>query len=294
LLSAVPSAYAQRSVGCFIAGREVDPCHCSRTCASQRPGPSREELERRRREQERKRAEESMHDANDRGVDAFARRDWAAAIEYFRQALRASPGDPDIQHNLRRAQEEQRKERERALPSPRPQPTPAPSPAVAMKADERAAQLSKLSDRLARFESEYKRNPLAHREEIQAALRILATEWLVGGPAASEQIAKELENRLRAELKRAVEACTEAMLADVKRLQPFDWDSPSRAAEKRELVRRTVEEISRLRPPALSEAGNLHATASRGSYQLKFNSGPALRELENVNRTGRWRAADAK
>jgi tetratricopeptide (TPR) repeat protein len=112
LVLLLPSATAQiqgRGTGiCWCAlTRDHRPCGTCPTGGSIPPepsGPTPQEVERRRREQ----LEEKLHEANDQGLECFKARNWTCAIAKFREALRYSPDDPDILHNLRRAQEKAR------------------------------------------------------------------------------------------------------------------------------------------------------------------------------------------
>lgn len=64
----------------------------------QSSGPSAAELEQRR--------VAHMNEANEMGIAAFARKDWATAIKYFREALEFSPYNPALAKNLQRAEQE--------------------------------------------------------------------------------------------------------------------------------------------------------------------------------------------
>jgi hypothetical protein len=64
-------------------------------------GPSPEEL---RRRADAKDSREAADDAEDRGVAAYGRCDWSAAVQYFREALEYAPDDSGIRANLETAQ----------------------------------------------------------------------------------------------------------------------------------------------------------------------------------------------
>jgi len=63
-------------------------------------GPTPQQLEKER--------EERVEELNEKGLDAYERRDFATAAIYFREALAYNPHDPSLKHNLRRAEEKAR------------------------------------------------------------------------------------------------------------------------------------------------------------------------------------------
>ncbi|MDE2340173.1 MAG: tetratricopeptide repeat protein [Alphaproteobacteria bacterium] len=64
-------------------------------------GPSPEELQR---QAEQKDLDEAAQDADDKGVAAYRKNDWATALNYFREAMKYAPDDADIRSNYLHAQ----------------------------------------------------------------------------------------------------------------------------------------------------------------------------------------------
>ena len=69
-------------------------------------GPIPQQLEKER--------EERVEDLNERGLDAYEARDFAAAARYFREALEYNPHDPTLKQNLRKAEQKAREVEEEA------------------------------------------------------------------------------------------------------------------------------------------------------------------------------------
>jgi tetratricopeptide (TPR) repeat protein len=67
-------------------------------------GPTPQQLEKER--------EERVEDLNERGLDAYERRDFAAAARYFREALEYNPHDPTLKQNLGKAEQKARQAEE--------------------------------------------------------------------------------------------------------------------------------------------------------------------------------------
>lgn len=65
-------------------------------------GPSAEEL---RQQKEKKDLQGAALDDNDAGYEAYERKDYAKAVELFKQALDEDPDNEEITHNLQKAQE---------------------------------------------------------------------------------------------------------------------------------------------------------------------------------------------
>jgi hypothetical protein len=68
-------------------------------------GPSPAEIERQREEAARQQRLATAHAQNDQGLNAWKKGDWAAAANYFEQALQNSPDDQTIKSNLDKAQQ---------------------------------------------------------------------------------------------------------------------------------------------------------------------------------------------
>lgn len=92
-MSQVPDVGPTRCIG----GCETTPGRGSVYTPS---GPSAEQLKQQR---EAKDLSDAAIDANDRGVDAFARGDYDAAVRYLSEAAEYAPDDSGIQSNLERA-----------------------------------------------------------------------------------------------------------------------------------------------------------------------------------------------
>lgn len=69
-------------------------------------GPSQEQLAAQREAQRRRERLNAAHNKNEQGVSSYNRKDWAAAVTFFRQARDNNPGDRTIRTNLERAQEQ--------------------------------------------------------------------------------------------------------------------------------------------------------------------------------------------
>jgi hypothetical protein len=102
--------YCTTTSGCPRNGCKSACCSGSHLYNPPPSGPSPEQI---KREREKKDLGEAALDANDKGVEAFERREWATAIQYFKEALEYEPDSDYILNNLRRAQEEERKDIER-------------------------------------------------------------------------------------------------------------------------------------------------------------------------------------
>jgi hypothetical protein len=126
------------------------PCYCvpgAAVCSNTPPsgaggrsaapaGPSLEQL---RAQAEAKDLDEAAQDADDKGVKAYNRGDYAAAIKYFRQGLSYSPDSEVFAANLRKAQA---KLAAAQTPAPSPQP-----PAIVASTDARRQLLSLDADK---------------------------------------------------------------------------------------------------------------------------------------------------
>jgi tetratricopeptide (TPR) repeat protein len=81
---------------------------------SQPSGPSPEELRQRREAGD---LDEAAQDADDRGIAAYQKGDYAGAVRNLTEALSYAPDDPDIKHNLERAQQALNRQRAATQPN---------------------------------------------------------------------------------------------------------------------------------------------------------------------------------
>lgn len=88
---------------------DVGPTRCVGNCGSGGSGgapggggPTPDQI---RKSREDKDLQEAADDAHDRGVEAYEKGDWQGAARYFKEALEYSPDNPDLLHNLRKAEQ---------------------------------------------------------------------------------------------------------------------------------------------------------------------------------------------
>jgi hypothetical protein len=93
-----------------------------------------------RQEREKKDLQEAAEDANDHGVEAYERKDWQTAVNYFRIALEYDPGFEDADYNLKKAR--QKLEEERRLSEER------------KKAEEQSIRVVKLNEKIQQYMTE--------------------------------------------------------------------------------------------------------------------------------------------
>jgi hypothetical protein len=104
-----------------------------------------------------------------------------------------------------------------------------------------------------------------------------------------DALIEQTKTELKQLLEQTLEAATEQMLADVRRVQPFVWNPLG--AEQRATIAQTERELADARANAAREIRSdqtYQQIVSGQDSAIGFQSGPALRQLQNVHRSLVW------
>ncbi len=236
------------------------------------------------------------------GQDAWTARRWADAVRFFQEALTIDPASSAAANNLRRARELLAKAIKEADQA-------AAVPAAVSDANRRLQELlARPVDNLSAREVEAVAGiqrlgellELANvpawqqRSRVEAVLTILATPWLMAVPYAAdavqrEALIKQARSELQHLLEQTLEAATTQMLTDVHRLQPFVWNPFG--TEQRAVIAQAEREVADAKANAAREIRSTHTYRDIVSGQdsaIEFQSGPALRQLQNIHRSLVW------
>lgn len=131
--------------------------------------------------------------------------------------------------------------------------------------------------------------------KVEFVLKEFAIDWLIKMPEVADRVAREqalqfAQDEVKGLLKQTLGNIVSLMLADIKELAPYRWNPF--AAEKRALVARMEREIENLRVQATSEFDRLDSLTAirsgRTKSALKYNPGPAIGQLLEINTRRRW------
>jgi hypothetical protein len=135
------------------------------------------------------------------------------------------------------------------------------------------------------------------RNRVEAALKVLATHWLVPFPAAAsavhrDTVIKHARKELEDLLQNTLASTMALMLDDVRRLRPYAWNPfASRRRAEVESWERQILETGQGAKRELASPGTFREVRApqppRGA--LEFRPGKAMRQLQQIHQTGRWR-----
>lgn len=238
------------------------------------------------------------------GQDAWNARRWADAVRFFQEASTVDPASSSAADALRRAREQLArvvKEADQAAAVPGAvndanrrlqelltQPVAAGN--LSTGEIEAVAGIQRLGELL-----ELANTPAwQQRSRVETVLTILATQWLMAIPyavdaAQREALAKQAKEELKNLLEQTLDAATAQMLADVRRIQPFVWNPLG--AEQRAVIAQVEREVADAKANAAREIRSDHTYREIVSGQdsaIGFQSGPALRQLQDIHRSLVW------
>jgi hypothetical protein len=131
---------------------------------------------------------------------------------------------------------------------------------------------------------------------IEAALKILASEWVVAIPWAASAVQRDIliehtKSELRNLMLQSVRASVAQITTDIRTLAPYYWN-PLGSARRRELeqAERNVVETARSAEREISAQDTFREIRSGSNKSaLQFKSGEALMQLRQIQSTGRWK-----
>jgi hypothetical protein len=130
---------------------------------------------------------------------------------------------------------------------------------------------------------------------VTAALKILASGWIVDMPLAADRRQREVlldhaTKELKWMMKDTLSTIVEQMLDDMKKLTPYKWNPFG--AEQRELIAHLKMDTYALRSRGEneidSEASFTRIRSGSQRSALRYNSGQALGQLLEINSRRRW------
>ena len=130
--------------------------------------------------------------------------------------------------------------------------------------------------------------------EIEAALEILATAWVISVPQAAsaaqrDVVIRQVKLELKDLLHQALLSATLRMLDDVRRLEPFIWNPfgwEQRAAIAQ--MERDLADTRRRAEVEVRNDGTYGDVLTGGTPAVAFRSGAAMRQLQDIHRTMLW------
>jgi tetratricopeptide (TPR) repeat protein len=238
------------------------------------------------------------------GQDAWTARRWVDAVRFFQEALAIDPASSAAADALRQA-------RERLATAVKEANQAAAVPGAVNDANRRLQELlarpietSNLSAREIEIVAGIQRlgellelvniPAWQQRSRVESVLTILATPWLMAVPYAAdavqrEALIKQARSELQNLLEQTLEAATAQMLADVRRLQPFVWNPLG--AEQRAVIAQAERKVADAKASAAREIRSdqtYREIVSGQDSAIGFQSGPALRQLQDIHRNLVW------
>ena len=137
------------------------------------------------------------------------------------------------------------------------------------------------------------RSPLsAYKSEIEAAVKIIASDWTmaVADPAQRAILEKRIREDLKGLMKETTKEITQLLLRDVMELTPFWNDTAETKTFKKLLMEELITEVKKTETQALEEIDTRNATyyANSTSSDFIFKSGPAMRQLGEFATHTHW------
>jgi hypothetical protein len=132
------------------------------------------------------------------------------------------------------------------------------------------------------------------QKRIEAAFRILAASWVAGVLDRSniqrDVLIEQARTELRELMATAVDIVVGQMKADIATLVPYFWNVW--ASEQRTKLLKTEQEVVQagtLAKQEIKSEGSIRALRSQMGSAVHYTPGPAVRQLQEIDRTKTWR-----